>query len=323
MSRCLHNAVIVVLLLCVSVAASAQRKVADKAKPKYMGQQYTSNFTATLGIGGATLAMSDGFRPGIGANIGVGYVYHWRYDAGIHTGLGIRYAHSAFESGNIEAVSVGKMTAYNNTSSATRTTHYLSTITTVREDYDALFLDIPLQIIRQKGRFYYEYGFRVVLPLSVTAAYDYGETIVGAGLDIDGFGTYIQHPMEVDRIKPQHEQYTVGTLKGRGMAYPAYLALTVSGGYCLTLKSKQTLHIGVYADIALNRTCVGGTGDLLSLDNDKSRFRPVLQSNLASSLRYASVGIKVDYNLAFGKLIETGPKRHKGVADHKYILLRW
>lgn len=221
---------------------------------------------------------------------------------GFHTGLGVRYARSGFSAESIETQTMGYMTAYNNEDETMRSTHYTASISSIKETYTAFYLDFPLQLTFQQGNFWADAGFRFLLPLSVKASYNYGETSIGVGYRIDGFGTSVDIPVEVDRLSPQEGAYTIGSLGGGGVCYPAYVLVAFSGGYRLALDNKQSLRFGLYFDIALNRTYVGNDQNLVNFGNDIT-FNNVLQSNLVNSLRYVDCGISITYNFTFGKRI--------------------
>ena len=320
------------LLLLILLPANAQWMTFKRAQQKYFTMQLRSNLTIEQGNGiNSFLIATDqknANRVGFATFLQAGYTFFWDCQTGFHTGLGVHYARSGFAAEDVESQSIGYMTAYNNQNSATRRTHYTATLSTVSETYNSVFLEIPLQLAFQDHLFWMDAGVKVLLPLSVSATYDYGEASIGAGYAIDGFGVGVEVPVEIDRLDAQHGTYDVGTLGGGGIAYPAYLAVALSGGYRLALDGQNMLQFGLYLDVALNRTCVGGISDMVSIDGVMQQQRTVLQRNLARSLRYCDFGISMTYNFTFGKKIGyhryksnpfKTPKRYRP----KKVQIRW
>ncbi len=269
-------------------------------------KQRRSNFTIEQGDGIADLLINSDVdnvnRMGFTTYLTAGYTFLWSKGSGFHTGLGVRYVRSGFASGSVESQTMGYLTAYNNEAEVTRRTHYTTSVVSVEETYKAFFLELPLQLTFQQSNFWVDYGFKLLLPLSVKASYNYGETSIGVGYRIDGFGTTIGVPLEIDRLSSQQGDYTVGSLVGGGVCYPAYVLFALSGGYRLAIDNNQSLRFGFYFDIALNRTHVGNDQNLVNFGNDIT-FNNVLQSNLVNSLRYVDCGISITYNFTFGKRI--------------------
>lgn len=305
----IKHLLMVSLLSCMFIPSDTQAQwmTFDRAQLKYFSMQLRSNLTIEQGNGiNSFLIATDqknANRIGFATFLQAGYTFFWDRQMGFHTGLGVRYAHCGFAADGVESQAIGYMTAYNNQNSATRRTHYTATLSSVKEAYNAWFLEIPLQLAYQDHHFWLDAGFKVLLPLSVSATYDYGEASIGAGYAIDGFGVGVEVPVEIERLDAQSGTYDVGTLGGGGIAYPAYLALALSGGYRLALDGQNMLQFGLYLDVALNRTCVGGISDMVAIDGAMPQQRTVLQSNLARSLRYCDFGISVTYNFTFGKKI--------------------
>lgn len=294
-------------------------------------KQRRSNFTIEQGNGIADLLIDSDVdnvnRMGFTTYMTAGYTFLWSKENGFHTGLGIRYVCSGFSAGSVESQTMGYLTAYNNEAEVTRRTHYTASVVSVEETYKAFFLEMPLQLTFQQGNFWVDYGFKFLFPLSVKASYDYGETSVGVGYRIDGFGTTIGVPLEIDRLSPQKGDYTVGTLVGGEVCYPAYVLFALSGGYRLALDNRQSLRFGFYFDMALNRTHVGSGQNLVDFGN-VTTFNNVLQSNLVNSLRYVDCGISVTYNLTFGKRIsyrrnKSSPYRFSRWHKRRKAQIRW
>lgn len=273
---------------------------------KMFKMQRRSNFTVEQGNGIANLHINSDLegvnRLGVTTHLTAGYTYLWTQEMGFHTGLGIVYAGSGFATSKIETQSMGYLTAYNNENETTRSTHYTVSVTSVKESYKAFYLELPIQLTYQQQWFWVNYGFKLLWPLSMKASCTYGETSIGVGYQIDGFGTYIDIPVEIARFSPEKNSYSVSKFVGGKICYPVYIAFAINGGYRLALDNKQSLLFGFYFDIALNRTPVGSDNSLVVF-GDIPALRPILQSNLANSLRYIDFGISITYNYTFGKRI--------------------
>lgn len=298
--------ILLIFMLSVVISSVAQQTAYFRTQQKYFWWQRSSNITIEQGNGLSSLLIAsdikDVNRIGFTTNLIVGYTYFWERTAGFHTGLGIRYARSGFAADGVESQSMGYMIAYNNESSVKRRTHYTATITSVKENYNAFFLELPIQLVYQYRQFWFDYGFKIFLPISVKGAYDYGETVIGAGYTIDGFGTDVPAPIEFDRLDARSGTYTVSTLGGGGSAYTAYVALSFSCGYRHAIDKKHMLQFGVFIDFALNRTAINSSNGMVDIGNDVA-FHPVLQSSLVQSLRHIDCGISVTYNFTFGQRI--------------------
>ena len=309
MPQSIHKLRHIVLLLTIfstAVPLMGQQSRFYRDQKKMFSKQLRSNLTVKLGTGIANLHINsdlDGVnRLGFTTQLTAGYTFLWAKEMGFHTGLGIVYAGSGFSTSKVEAQSMGYMTAYNNEDATTRSTHYTASVSSVKESYQAFFLELPIQLTFQNEWFWVDYGFKLLLPLSVKASCTYGATSIGAGYQIDGFGTRVDIPVEIARFSPDKSTYTVSSLVGGGVCYPAYIAFAISGGYRLALDNKQMLQFGFYFDIALNRTPVGSDNSLVVF-GDVPSLRPILQSNLVNSLRYINFGVSITYNYTFGKRI--------------------
>lgn len=310
-----------------AMLAEAQQTAYFRTQQKYFWRQCRSNLTIDQGNGLSSLLIASNIkdvnRIGYTGHLMAGYTYFWERSAGFHTGLGIRYARSGFVADNVESQSLGYMTAYNNETSAKRRTHYAADITTVHESYNAFFLELPIQLVYQQGNFWFDYGFKLLLPLSVKGSYAYGETSIGAGYAIDGFGTEVPAPVEIDRLDARSGTYTVATLGGGGSAYPVYASVALSCGYRHAIDKRRMLLFGFFIDFALNRTSIDNSGGMVDIGNDVV-FRPVLQSDIVQSLRHIDCGISVTYNYTFGKRI--GFHRYKSIPfpqSRKHRRYRW
>lgn len=324
-TRTLRYLLLLAALVAVASDATAQWSAFQRRQTSLFRAQRRSNLSFNHGDGLSALwvatDLSNANSPGFTTHLQVGYTFLWRREAGFYTGLGVRYARSGFAADRVETEAMGYLTAYNNEGSATRSTHYTASIASIDERYSALFLELPLQLTYQQGSFFLDYGFKLMLPFFVRASCRYGETTIGVGRDIDGFGTHVDLPVELRRLPASQNDYTVGSLGGGGFAYPFYVALALNGGYRLAFDRETSLQIGFFVDFALNRTSVGADEGMVDF-GDRATLLPVLQSNLSSVLRYMDCGVSIAYNFSFGKNISYRQNRKNPYTTHRRKISR-
>ncbi|MBR1517148.1 MAG: hypothetical protein IJ620_03270 [Bacteroidales bacterium] len=300
------RAILCLLLLCLALHAEAQQSYNLRQQMRF-NKQLRSNFTITQSDGLGSLMVDSRLtsptRLGFATRLDFGYTYLWSRTNGIHTGLGLAYLGGGMRSGRVESSAMGEIEIFNNERRDVRRTHFTAITTDVAEHWDALFLAIPLQMVFQDDHFYLNAGLRFFLPLSVSSSYSYGATTVGVGYALDGVGSEVPLPVEVDRLADERGRYTLSSLSGGGLAYLGYATLSLEGGQRLALDDKQMVILGGYIDFALNRTPIGGPQPMAEIVDGNLRRRPAMQSQLASHLRYISFGIQATYSFTFGKRI--------------------
>lgn len=292
------------LWLFVAVFVSLFAEAREPSVRQYFSSvQQPSNLIVDFSNGVSTMLMTtdveNASRLGFGTHLTVGYAYLWNGFVGFQVGIGVHYATNAFASDGIESQTLGYLSVSNNETTSTRRSHYTATISSVREDYKSIFVEVPIKLTLQGRRFWFDCGGRLLLPVSMTATYDYGETSIGLGRTIDGFGTTLDKPVEIECLSARYGDYTIATLSDGGTNYAA-IALTIGCGYRWVIDDQNTLKIGAFVDFALNQIKIGYSNSMVDFGNAVD-FHPVLQSNVVSALRYANCGITLTYNFAFAQ----------------------
>ena len=286
--------------------------------------QRTHNLNLALGIGAADL-MVDGrllspSKIGPGARFEVGYTYLTGYSAGIHTGIGVRYAQSGFALERVESSAMGYISANNANRRVDRSSHFTSITRDVHEQYNIFFIDMPLHLALQERHTYLNIGVRLLVPVSAKAHCNYGATSVGVGYEIDGFGQRVETPINMKNYEATESDYALSSLGDEGATFMWVAALSAEYGYRWCIDEQRQLMVSLYADVGLNRTKVGDGEPLVVLRNGEPQMRTCMQSNVASHLRYLDIGISLTYNMSFGRRIGMPRARafKPGVSRRRY-----
>ncbi|MBQ7280709.1 MAG: hypothetical protein IJR13_08340 [Bacteroidales bacterium] len=295
------------LLLLLTAPVSAQMRYGRHTSQRQLfNRQGRNAFTLEVGSS-ATAYLFEGnlaaVRPGIGGRLQAGYSIFSDRTFGFHFGLGFAYSHCGMEVSDIESSTIGTIDAYNNSQQVTRTAHYTTQTPTAREKYHSFFIEMPLQMSFRDDHFWMDAGVKVLLPITVEAAYDYDETTIGVGYDIDGFGTSVPVPIEVEHLPQTTGNHHVADIAGGTLCYPAYVLFAVSGGYRWAVDERKICQIGFYLDVAINRTHAGGDNGIVDVSEQPFHYTNLLRSDNVKALRYVDAGIVFTYNFSFGRKI--------------------
>ena len=297
-----------IILCCVLTLPS----VAQRGKTPYwqmmmLRKQRSSNIDFSFGGGCAQLIANgkilDPIHPGATIQMNAAYTYLWDRLSGIRLGLGMTYAHNGLNIDINEMESIGSIELFDNASTVVRTTHFTTTTNGIQERYDLLFLTIPAYFVYQSEHFYSNIGLQLMIPLVSSANYDYGNTTIGVGRQIDGTGTTLRRPIEMKNIDGHSGNYKISSFS-EGKTNLMNIAASFAIGYRYALNAKQIINFVFYANIGLNSAKNSGE-DFVSYTNGEYEQNNYLQSNSISTLRYLDIGLRATYNFTFGKRIRT------------------
>ena len=303
--------VITFLLLLLSLSVEGQSRYGRSASQRQLfNRQGRSAFTIEAGASGTAFLFEGNLaatRPGLGARLQAGYTIYLDRSFGFHFGLGAGYSNCSMVLSDIRSSSLGTIDAYRddagNVQWVNRTAHYTTATPSASETYHSFFAEVPLQLAFRNDHFWLDIGAKVLLPITVDARYDYGETTIGVGRDIDGFGTSVPIPVEVGRLPQSTGSHHVADISGGTLCYPAYLLFSVSGGYRWAIDERKICHIGFYLDVAINRTHAGAEHGLVDVNDQPFHYGSLLRSDNIEALRYVDAGIVFSYHFSFGRKI--------------------
>lgn len=262
---------------------------------------------------------------GYEAGFDIGYTYLASREIGFHIGLSVSRITSGAHFENLSSQTVGNIPLFDQSTTVVRQSHFLLQVPSMQETYTTFYLEMPVQAVFQYQHWWAQVGAKVMLPIMSEAAYDYAETTVGVGTLLDGTGTKLELPVHLYDSPASAGTYEIASLTGGTICYPMYLALDFEGGYRFGFSAEHQLYLGLYASFALNQTSVGGE-EFFSINTDAAMYGAslgepsiegkILTSPLVHHLRLFSAGVKVQYQLGFGRKI--GTYRSKPFKSKRY-----
>lgn len=303
-----------ILTILIAVASFS---LAAKANGPFLGSSI--EFGARFGIG-AILPVSDPqiaefmpvkYTPSIAAGIDMHYTYMANQYFGFTTGLSFIMLNSSMSSSGVQSTYTGNMMldlpGFGNTISGV---HCVGTTSTVKESYKTAFIEIPAMLAIRNGQWYYDLGLRFSVPLKMNAEYEYGQSIMYIDY-VERTGSDLSNnPMPQPTDLGGKGNYSVLSNRTRSL----YVLWTMEIGYTIDLFANGALSIGAYLDYGLNDANLGNsdTDELLTLNGSTvAAYNGMTNSNLMTSIRYYTAGVRILYNLGFGSKV--GGKRSKSL----------
>ena len=298
---------LLILLLALPPADAYCQTLRQRQRLIMLRKQRAENIQFAAG-GGLSSLMVNGklLKPttlGGGGNLDFGYTHFFNLNFGLHTGIGTLYSRSGFHQDRQESSTLTTVTVANNQRQTDRAAHLTTITSDMNEHYNAFYVSIPLQFAYQYDNLWVNFGVRIMLPLSVTASYDYGKTLIGVGYDFDGLGVTLPHLVDKEIIDPQSGTYKVSGLSGGEAGFAFFATASIEGGYRMPMGIDKILYLGVYLDYSLNQVAVGGDENYTRDEDDNLQPAHALSSSIADHLRYASFGIRLTYNYSSGRRI--------------------
>lgn len=293
--------------------AVATISVAAKASGPFMGSSV--EFGGRFGIG-AILPVSDpniaqlmqvNYTPGVAGGFDMHYTYMANQFFGFTTGLSFIMLNSSMSASGVTSTYTGNMLLDLPGGPQISGVHCIGTTTAVKESYKTAFLEIPALLAIHNGNWYYNLGLRFSVPLKMDAQYEYGESMMYID-EIYRTGITLTDPMPQPTDLGGKGNYNV--LKGRSRSL--YVLWSMEIGYSIDLFANGALSIGAYFDYGLNDANLGNdaTAELLTLNGASvAGYNGMTNSNLMTSIRYYTAGVRVLYNLGFGSKV--GGKKSK------------
>lgn len=272
--------------------------------PKDFTDPLRSNMNIGLhcGTGALTANAALGSPTSLGLNTGidVDYTYLFNNFWGIRFGTDFVFSTSGFHADGVETQTMGEVELYDGSgTTVTRLSHYTFTTPSVNETYTAVLAQVPIQLSFRYKHFFFDVGAKAVIPLGVTASYQYGATEIGVGYDIDGTGSHLEVPIPCGTLEPQKGKYSLS--EAGGLSFPLWVSLSFDIGYRIPLKLHQLLYIGFNMDYSLNRPTLGGENELITFEYGSPRFNNIASTRHLSQLGYFSFGLKIQYSFTFGR----------------------
>ena len=294
-------------LLAVAIVMASGVYAQWRVSPFVRPQRY--HFQAGLrgGTGAWMIDSKMGFPTQLGdmEAIDLGYTYLTTRYFGYHIGLSVSRLSSGCQFNSATRTAMGYIKVSDNQSHSIRPSHFTIETKDISEVYSGWYVEVPLQIELQADHWWCRMGIKGMLPITMQAHYSTGETTVGVGHQIDGTGSHIANPVETFRYDAEEGDYEVTDIAGGKVCHPLYVSLALEGGYRWALAPSQMLYVGVWIDCALNRTACGGSDDVMEFNGTRPQFWHILESSRLSHLRYAAAGIKVSYDMAWGKKVDS------------------
>lgn len=283
------------LLLLSVVSLSAQRRIPSRNKIP----QQTISIEGQGGLGALRIDGSLGIptKMGVGAGAAVGYTFMFNRSTGIHTGLAATYLSSGYATPEIYALYPDDITTYNNTTTFDGICDIRATTANIEENYTALLLSVPLQLVWLHNTFEAKIGARVAFPLSVNAAYVYGATSRGI-IHIYNTDTELAEPI------PLSSEYTLPATSGSYSAPKGLLVnFVLEAGFRIPKSKTNSIYIGGFLDYGLNSIATSSDVEFATFaaGGDFQSFNGALASKATSSFSDFSIGLKFAYNFHFGR----------------------
>lgn len=285
-----------------------------RMKPRF-SKPRTNNVTFELkgGAGALLIDKSMGKPTKLGYNAGgmVGYTYQYDIKYGIHTGLGFTYLSSGYTTPSTVSIYLDEshqIPLVNSMGSKQSDYDIRSRTSSVDETYTTLMIEIPVQWAYAYENYWFNAGVRLSLPLSISADYTYGPS-VREMIYMEGSGTDLTNtPIHLFDVPAKTGSYKAYSLSD---GLKVFVNLAIEGGYRIPRGNNGSIYIGLYLDYALNNAGTVVEGQFLEWkldennnhDNDEAVYNGVLRSEAVDTYKNFNAGVKLYYNLAFGKKV--------------------
>ena len=237
---------------------------------------------------------------GIGA--GFRYSHFVSPNWGFRTGLGFNYSSSSASMGPFR----DKFVKIDQEFDIVR---YKFNFESVKENYDAYLLDIPVQLLYQWKRFVAGAGLKISMPIVVS--YDQLMTGVNTSAYFPQYDTYID-----DSWVMGCGNYGNIASDNKFVVAPVICLLSADLEYLIPLKRKYAIGVGAYVDYSISSVIfrksrltnnVGDQESMVSTTNEvpievvTNSLMSALKNNEADrvvpNIKYLNVGIKVSFNI--------------------------
>ncbi len=254
-----------------------------------------------VGIGAIMPAgnMMVDYTPGFAWGLDLQYTYMFNQFFGITAGIAYNSLSSSISGSDIISTYTGDMLVTDVETGYEMLTDVrcVGNTTSVKEHFDAAFIEIPLLLAIHNNVWYYNIGLKFAVPLKMNAHYEYGTTLMNVD-SICRTGTKLLDPMPQPSAPGDKGDYDAFKTP-----LPLYVLLAMEIGYTFEFSHSSSVTLGAYLDYGLNDASLSNdpNAELLKLDGRKIEYyRGAVKSNMMSAVRYYRLGFHVAYNFGFG-----------------------
>lgn len=288
--------IVCALALCSTVSAQEENNAGLKSGSHL-------SFGARAGVAG--FLVNGGFTDtymGSGLALDLSYAYFFTDHVGIRIGVNASSISSGYRADNVVSAMSCNVPITTNTGTRTVLANYSGTTTTVSEDYNGLYGEIPIQLALQGNHWYANLGVKLAIPVKVDADYNYSETPVEF-LGSPNLGTTVA--LDDELYGAQSGSYRLYDFREEtNYLNPFYVMLALEGGYRIGCTCGDSWIIGLYLDYSLNSANIENpteTNLITASDGPNFTHHNVMSTNLIDSFKLFNFGVKLQYDLGLKK----------------------
>ena len=250
-------------------------------------------------------------QPGLSLGFSANYTYWFNKHIGFRTGLRMnRLSHNQKISNldmpfsmQLPATSIGLPGG-----TAPTTVDFVAKATSVQEEWQYTFIELPLQLALQFSNVYFNVGVSLSKAIQATGNYSY-ENPSCAITALPDYGITMGTPVPV-AIEPS--SVTERDIKDRDMVKPFYFLLDAEVGYNFPIGTCTTLGVGLFGRLAPAGYKTKDAVDAYAINANNPPTYTLAQpskSNLVEKVGYYEVGVSVGVNFGFRKKCKEGEEQ--------------
>lgn len=296
-----------IILSLIAIAAVATTPIvaqtSDSVKSSGLGSM--SYLTVGIHCGPGGLMMNGSIaapsRMGVDLGLNIDYTFFLNRAFGFNTGLGFNWLNSGLSTSKMNSTFMGRTPVNSTLAQWSSTAHFICSTASVEETYNSFWLEVPLRIAIQAGRFIANLGFKVAMPVQMKANYNIGETTVSIDY-LPGTGTQLDSPMPMANYTARSGQYDLYGNAYQDKVQMLFVMTSIELGWHVAFTSRNSLALTAYFDYSLNEADLHNDNhpNLISMGGDDFVYNGALRTTLIQSLCYFKAGFKLQYNFGLG-----------------------
>lgn len=285
-----------ILVCLLAFAACGNVLQAQEAAPRHE----VSASLQGLGIGSMPFSGSQSWndQPNLSLGFGLGYTYWFSTHFGIRTGVRVNILSHNQEISNLNMpiTSSLPMSSINPAFGSGMTMVNLrATASSVQEEQQYTFIEVPLLLAMRFQRFYVNLGLSLAKAVNATADYSYSDPACAiTALPELGITPTTPVPMTLTGEKE-------GSVKNRNMSKPFYFLLDAEVGYNIPVGEATNLSVGLFGRYAPIAYKTDNAVEAYTIQPDATY--QVVQpstSTMAEKKGYYEVGLSIGVNFGLG-----------------------
>ncbi len=231
---------------------------------------------------------------------------------GLQLGIGGQCVNGAFHMENLGSDFVAPISVTDGSSYHNEDAKFQYLTKYANEKYSMPLLELPVRLSYTSGSWSFAGGLKLAFPLKMNADYEYSDGVIGI-TEIIGTGTVLEEMLPVGSFPARSGSYTVCGLGSNSFTELVFVAISLEGGYRISLGGHNTLMASLYVDYGLNQLHAGceGNDDFVSIKDGVPTYNTCMASNEITGFNYLAAGLRLTYQLGYGEKFGAYPVKFK------------